>query len=208
MKSTEKRLQRFQNVQKYPDKRLSLFSLRSFLDKEHCLDLIDLIDVDCRPSTIADTNGDQLYRTSDTTDLNPDHSSIITLEKKIIDLIGLDPATGEPIQGQRYNIGQEFKDHTDYFEPNGNDYEKYCSGCGQRTWTVMVYLNKPKSGGATRFKKLKKTIQPEAGRLLAWNNLRTSGDPNPDTLHHGMKVRNGTKYIVTKWFRQKPWPNG
>ena len=44
-----------------------------------------------------------------------------------------------------------------------------------------------------------------AGKLLAWNNLRADGRPNVNTLHHGMKVRAGTKYVVTKWFREKPW---
>jgi prolyl 4-hydroxylase len=30
------------------------------------------------------------------------------------------------------------------------------------------------------------------------------GAPNPATLHQGMKVRRGTKYVLTKWFRQHP----
>jgi prolyl 4-hydroxylase len=76
---------------------------------------------------------------------------------------------------------------------------------GQRTWTVMIYLNEPEAGGATRFKTIGKTVQPETGKLLAWNNLRADGRPNVNTLHHGMKVRAGTKYVVTKWFREKPW---
>ncbi len=44
------------------------------------------------------------------------------------------------------------------------------------------------------------------GKLLAWNNVHTDGLANPDTLHHGMKVRKGRKYIITKWFRERPWP--
>jgi prolyl 4-hydroxylase len=60
-----------------------------------------------------------------------------------------------------------------------------------------------KEGGATRFRATGKTIQPEAGKLLAWNNLLPDGRPNPATLHQGMKVRKGTKYVLTKWFRQR-----
>ena len=48
---------------------------------------------------------------------------------------------------------------------------------------------------------MKLTIQPEAGKLVAWNNLNADGSPNDLTLHQGMKVRRGTKYIITKWFR-------
>jgi prolyl 4-hydroxylase len=68
----------------------------------------------------------------------------------------------------------------------------------------MVYLNEPEDGGATRFKKIGKTIQPETGKLLTWNNLTPDEMPNQATLHQGMKVRRGTKYILTKWFRQRP----
>jgi prolyl 4-hydroxylase len=67
----------------------------------------------------------------------------------------------------------------------------------------MIYRTKPADGGATRFKTIGKSIKPEAGKLLAWNNLLADGRPNPATLHQGMKVRRGTKYIVTKWFRER-----
>src|SRR3546814_12023946 len=67
------------------------------------------------------------------------------------------------------------------------------------SWTLMVYLNQPEAGGATRFIKIGKTIQPEPGKLLAWNNRLSPGHYNPATLHHGMKVRAGVKYIITKW---------
>jgi prolyl 4-hydroxylase len=69
----------------------------------------------------------------------------------------------------------------------------------------MVYLNEPAAGGATRFKSIDKIVKPETGKLLAWNNKSADGTQNPATLHHGMKVRAGTKYIITKWFRERPW---
>jgi prolyl 4-hydroxylase len=72
----------------------------------------------------------------------------------------------------------------------------------------MIYLNEPEAGGATRFKAINKIVQPETGKLLAWNNLTPDGRVNGNTLHHGMKVRAGTKYVVTKWFRERPWQWG
>ena len=68
----------------------------------------------------------------------------------------------------------------------------------------MIYLNQPEEGGATRFKEMERPIQPEAGKLLLWNNLLPDGSPNGATLHQGMKVRRGTKYILTQWYRQHP----
>ena len=192
-------------VQRVPSPRLDLFIKRGFLDPEPCRRIIALIDERRRPSTLADDLGDAQFRTSETCDLDSANPDVSALNASIAELTGLDPAHGEPLQGQRYALGQEFKAHTDYFEPYGADYERYCAATGQRTWTVMIYLNEPKAGGATRFKTIDKTVQPETGKLLAWNNLTPDGQVNPNTLHHGMKVRSGTKYIVTKWFRERPW---
>jgi prolyl 4-hydroxylase len=192
-------------IQRAPFPKLELFQLRGFLPPALCADLIDLIDAGRRPSTIADPNGDQYFRTSETCDLEADEPAVLDLEQRLLALNGIDPAHGEPVQGQRYEVGQEFKAHTDYFEPNGADFERYCSVAGQRTWTFMIYLNDVEAGGGTRFGVPKKIVQPETGKLLAWNNRRTDGSPNPSTLHHGMKVRRGVKYVITKWYRERPW---
>ncbi|SNS56512.1 prolyl 4-hydroxylase [Sphingomonas laterariae] len=206
--SIGERLSSTPGVRRFPNRKLDLFLAPDFLDTDACAAIIALIDEQRRPSTQADANGDPLYRTSETCDLDCAHPAVAALDARIAALTGLDPAHGEPMQGQRYAVGQEFKDHTDYFEPGGLDYDRYCTGCGQRTWTVMIYLNQPAAGGATRFRRIDKIIQPETGKLLAWNNLDAAGQPNGWTLHHGMKVRSGTKYVVTKWFRQHRWPHG
>jgi len=192
-------------AQRVPTPKVELFQFRSFLDASHAAALIALIDKDRRPSTIADDNGDAYFRTSETCDLSPEEPAVEAIEEKLYALNGIDPKFGEPLQGQRYAVGQEFKAHTDYFTPGGSDYDKFCANTGQRTWTFMAYLNEVEAGGATRFKAIGKTFQPETGKLLCWNNTRPDGSVNPNTLHHGMKVRRGLKYVITKWYREKPW---
>jgi len=192
-------------VQKVPSPKLTLFIKRDFLPPDLCTALIALIDAKRRPSTVSDYNGDAGFRTSETCDLDAAEPAVVTVETAIAAFTGLEPAYGEPIQGQRYAVGQEFKGHTDYFDPDGEDFARYCSVAGNRTWTVMIYLNEPDAGGATRFKAIDKIVQPETGKLLAWNNRRPDGTLNPATLHQGMKVRAGVKYVITKWFRERPW---
>ena len=192
-------------VQKVPSPKLDLFIARGFIGPVLCDALIERIDAVRRPSTIADPNGDSAFRTSETGDLSADDPVVQAVEARLAAFTGLDPAHGEPLQGQRYAVGQEFKGHTDYFEPQGADFDRYCSVAGNRTWTVMVYLNAPEAGGATRFKAIDKIIQPETGKLVCWNNRRPDGTLNPATLHQGMKVRGGVKYVITKWFRERPW---
>lgn len=188
-------------IQRVSTSELELFILRGFLDPETCAALTGRIDERRRPSEITDDIGIADYRTSETCDLDFRDPLIARVDEKIAALLGLPLATGEPLQGQRYAPGQEFKPHTDTFEPGGADFYIHTAESGQRSWTAMIYLNEPDDGGATRFKTIGKTVQPETGKLLAWNNLLPDGLPNPATLHQGMKVRKGTKYILTKWFR-------
>lgn len=192
-------------IQRVPDPRLELFVLRNFLDESECAALIARIEAQRRPSTIADPNGDAYFRTSETCDLSYDDPAVAALDARLTALSGIDPTHGEPLQGQRYEAGQEFKAHTDYFDPTGQDFQRFCALSGQRTWTFMIYLNDVPEGGATRFKVIGKTVQPERGKLLAWNNRRADGTLNPATLHHAMKVRKGLKYVITRWYREWPW---
>lgn len=189
-------------VQRVPNRALDLFIARDFLDAGRCAALCAMIDARRRPSEIADHKGGADFRTSETCDLDLGDPLVAEVDGLLCAFLGLAPAMSEPIQGQRYAPGQEFKPHTDSFNPGGVDYFVHCAEQGQRTWTAMLYLNQPEDGGATRFKDIGKTIQPETGKLVAWNNLLPDGTPNPATLHQGMKVRRGTKYIITKWFRE------
>ena len=198
-------LSRQPGIQKLPSPKLTLFVQRGFLDAATCAALCTMIEAERRPSTISDHNGDAAFRTSETCDLSATDPLVAAVDARLAAFTGLDPFHGEPLQGQRYALGQEFKAHTDYFEPNGVDFHRYCSVAGNRTWTAMVYLNEPESGGATRFKAVDKTVQPETGKLVCWNNHRPDGSLNPATIHHGMKVRAGTKYVITKWYRERPW---
>jgi prolyl 4-hydroxylase len=190
-------------VQRVPSPSLELFVVKRFLEPELCRELIERIDANRHPSTIADEMGYADFRTSETCALNESDPVVARVDEAICALLGLSSGLGEPIQGQRYAPGQEFKPHTDTFEPTGADFFEHCAERGNRSWTAMVYLNEPEDGGATRFKAIGKIVQPETGKLLAWNNLLADGRPNPATLHQGMKVRKGTKYILTKWFRER-----
>jgi len=203
MEGPAQRLAAVPGVQRVPTRELDLFILRNFLDPATCAALIERIDARRRPSEIADDVGIERYRTSETCDLDGRDPVVAEVDRRIADLLGIPAERGEPLQGQRYAVGQEFKPHTDTFEPGGYDFYVHTADMGQRTWTAMAYLNEPEDGGATRFKAIGKTVQPETGKLLVWNNLLPDGRPNPATLHQGMKVRRGTKYVLTKWFRER-----
>ena len=203
---TAARLSATPGVRTVPNRNVQQFVVPGFLDADACAALRERIDDRVRPSTITDDNGDPDFRTSWTGDLDHGDPLVAALDERLSALTGIDARFGEPLQGQRYEVGQQFKGHTDYFEPNGVDFYEHTHVSGQRTWTLMAYLNTVEAGGATRFSSIDKLYHPEAGKLLAWCNLSPDGSVNPWTLHHAMKVRKGRKYVITKWYRERPWP--
>jgi len=176
-----------------------------FLNADECALLVEMIDANRAPSTIADGGTARVdgFRTSETCAFDPAHPLIQLLDMRIALFLGLGIEHGEGIQGQRYAVGQEFKAHTDYFESEHPDAVTNVARLGNRTWTAMIYLNEPEAGGETYFHHLEHGFVPETGAMLCWNNVGADGKPNPYTLHQGKPVIAGTKYIITKWFRER-----
>jgi prolyl 4-hydroxylase len=190
-------------LERFPSERIELYTAEGFLQPDECEALIDIIQRQLRPSTVSSQagHGQSAFRTSRTCDLTGGEPEVRALDEKICGAMGIDPALAEPSQGQFYGLTQEFKAHTDYFEPYELERNSTAT-LGQRTWTFMIYLNDVASGGETAFVNVGLTIPPKAGTAVLWNNLKPDGTPNYDTLHHGMPVRAGRKAIITKWFRR------
>ena len=176
-----------------------------FLSPDQCERLMALIDAGSRPSTLLSDNPDAGFRTSSSCDMDRWSPDVRPIDESIAALLGVDPVHGETMQGQRYQPGQQFRAHHDYFHETESYWEKVKRQGGQRTWTAMIYLNDVAEGGATWFPQAGIKVAPRRGLLLAWNNMNPDGSPNEATLHEGMAVVEGTKYIVTKWFREGNW---
>ena len=188
------------NSKRLDTDKVDLRIVENFLGEKECAALISLIKSKKRPSEVGDFEIDKKFRTSETCDLGQiDEPFIRDIDRRIANLIGIDPAYSESIQGQYYEVGQEFKAHTDFFEMT--EFETHCRKFGQRTYTVMIYLNDVEQGGETRFKHLGAEFKPTAGLAVIWNSLNPDGSPNPHTLHQAKPVEKGYKAIITKWFR-------
>ena len=103
---------------------------------------------------------------------------------KIAELLGLPLAASEPLQDSATRPARSSSRTRTRSSPAGYDYYVHTADRGQRTWTAMVYLNQPAEGGATRFKSIGKTVQPETGKLLAVEQSAARrqaepGDPAP-----------------------------
>jgi prolyl 4-hydroxylase len=184
---------------------IDLYIYQQFLSPAECAAFIRMIDADRVPSTVLSSTADQTFRTSESCNMDRWNPLVDTIDRRICTLLGIKPRHGETMQGQRYAVGQLFKAHHDWFNTN----EDYWSGIkakgGQRSWTAMIYLDEPEGGGETWFSAAGLKVLPRKAMLLAWNNMDPHGEPNPQALHESLPVTAGTKNIVTKWYREKPW---
>lgn len=193
-------------VLQVPGRGIDLFIVRGFLDADECRKLCARIDAQRQPSAVLGPMPEPDFRTSESCNLRPSDPLVVRIEARLTDLIGIDPAHGESVQGQRYAVGQRFKAHYDFFFTDQAYWQEQEANGGQRTWTAMMFLNEPGEGGQTAFERAGLRVTPKTGTLLAWNNLYdSSGEPNAYALHEGMPVLAGTKYIITKWYRERPW---
>lgn len=188
------------NAVKLKTDKLEIFYIDNFLDNGECKHLIKTIRSKLRPSELSSPDADKFFRTSKTCDLAALNDNIIqNIDDKICNLLQIEKDLSEPIQGQFYEVGQEFKPHTDFFE----DHELQNNGgaLGQRSYTVMIYLNSTEQGGETTFPLIDKEFSPSEGKAVIWCNLNTDLSPNNFSMHHAKQVRKGYKAIITKWFR-------
>lgn len=203
--SVASRLNAHPRVQWLESPHAQLFVCQNFLSDADCALLIDMIDTDSQPSSLYKGTEREGYRTSYSCNVDAHDPDIKRIDEAVCDLLGLENSNSEVLQGQRYEVGQEFKDHHDFFHETEDYWQVEAGNGGQRSWTAMVYLNEPEQGGATAFPQLEYQVEPRKGMLLTWNNMGMDGRPNHNTLHAGTPVDKGAKYIITKWFRLNRW---
>lgn len=204
-RKVRERLTRNPAVYKVPTDKAEIFAIGNFFNEVECGRMIAITDAVAKPSRAFDADYASGYRTSYSGDVDPSDPFIKKLQRRIDDLLGIDPTYGETIQTQRYLPGQQFQPHADWFPSNTPYWEVEKERGGQRSFTAMAYLNPVEEGGSTDFQRLGLRFEPRAGTLLIWNNADEDGVPNPWTVHSGEPVVKGVKYVITKWYRARPW---
>lgn len=185
--------------------RFTLWYVEDFLPRRDCDFLIGEIERQRQPSILLSDDVEQDFRTSESGNLDRWDVRVRTIDRRICALMGLDERQGETLQGQRYAPGQYFRVHHDFFHTDQAYWPAQQKAGGQRTWTAMIYLDRPQAGGETAFTAAGLTVPPRPGMLLMWNNMDVNGAPNLYAAHEGCPVEAGVKHIVTKWFREGFW---
>lgn len=106
-----------------------------------------------------------------------------------------------------YAPGQEYGPHYDFVrETEAEAFRAELQLVGQRMATVLVYLNEGYEGGETHFPLLNWSFKGKPGDALIFWNISATGERERNSLHAGLPVTSGEKWLLSKWVREKPVP--
>jgi prolyl 4-hydroxylase len=197
----------FERIYISNDKDLEIFTIPNFLKDSECDYLCEKILATNSRSQVAGYGNEPSVvmesRTSSTSNLYDEDLMVKKINKRMSKELQIPAENGETMQGQLYEVGQEFRHHNDYF--TGDGYTNHCLSSGQRVYTFMIYLNDVEEGGETDFPQIGRSFKPTKGMAVVWKNSSGQGTENPASLHAGTPVIKGKKIIVTKWFRERKW---
>ena len=179
--------------------------LTKLLTAEECDYVMGLSARHLRPAEIVDQSSGQpllsRVRTNQVAVLWPVQQDLVihAINLRLARTAGLPPENGEMINVLMYRSGEEYRPHYDFFpaEAAKND------PSGQRIRTLLVALSTDFVGGETHFLTAGMKIKGNIGDAVVFHNCDASGAPDKSSLHAGVPVVSGQKWLLSKWFREK-----
>jgi len=179
--------------------------LDGMLTGQECAELIELARPRLERALTVDSDGTHQVdhrRTSEGMFFTLNELPLVgCIEQRLASLLGVPVNHGEGLQILHYLPGQEYEPHYDWFDPEQPGYGAITAVGGQRIASVVMYLNTPALGGGTAFPEIGLTVTARRGSAVYF--AYEGGDRS--SLHAGLPVLRGEKWIATKWLRERPY---
>ncbi|GLQ98375.1 2OG-Fe(II) oxygenase [Dyella mobilis] len=179
--------------------------LNNLLSAEECEALIREAQPRLQRAKTVDGTGKQQIdarRTSEGMFFTIGESPLVKrIEQRIATLLSLPIDHGEGLQVLHYLPGQQYEPHYDWFDPEQPGFAAITAKGGQRIASLVMYLNTPEAGGGTAFPEIGLTVTALRGSAVYF--AYDTGDAA--SLHAGLPVLKGEKWIATKWLRERPF---
>ncbi|XP_027359414.1 probable prolyl 4-hydroxylase 6 [Abrus precatorius] len=193
------------------------FLYKGFLSEEECDHMINLAKDKLEKSTVVDNESGKSVmnevRTSSGMFLDKAQDEVVAdVEARIAAWTFLPIENGESLQILRYENGQKYEPHLDYFDDETNQIMG-----GHRIATVLMYLSDVEKGGETIFPNFELSqpkdeswsecahegyaVKPVKGDALLFFSLHPDATPDTKSLHGSCPVIEGEKWSATKWIR-------
>lgn len=188
-----------------------VYVVKNFLSNAECESFITEAHGNLKDSTVIGVENEIKLsaRTSKNCWIEHDaNEAVHEVSKRLSILVQMPIRNAEQYQLVYYEKGGEYKAHFDSFDFHSEEGKKNWEPGGQRMLTVIAYLNDVENGGGTDFPELGFFIPPKKGDIVVFNNTLESNDLgnhpqiHPQSLHAGMPVISGKKWIVNLWFRE------
>lgn len=188
-----------------------IFTIEKFIPRAVCNWLIDVAGTRQRASLVTDAarGGDVISAgrsaTFAATNALEDDLVLQFTKLRIAGAIQTPINQQEPTQLLRYGPGQEYQAHYDLIRPQeAAAAADELRAWGQRTATVLIYLNDRYKGGETHFPHLNWGFKGKPGDALIFWNVSEAGEPERLSLHAGLPLKSGVKWLLSQWVRAKP----
>uniref|UniRef100_A0A6C0IBS2 Fe2OG dioxygenase domain-containing protein n=1 Tax=viral metagenome TaxID=1070528 RepID=A0A6C0IBS2_9ZZZZ len=189
------------------DSEYTIEEIPHFLSQEECNRIIEL--------SVNNLSQSKLFKEGDVEDMSLRRSKqawltgqedpmLVTISQRIAKRTNTDITDQESYQVVKYDKDGFYKPHFDACNLKaGDDCERMNLGKGPRYLTFLMYLNDDFDGGGTFFPELNLTVKPETGKAVIFHNVDIEGHVLPKSMHGGMEVTGGEKWIANKWIHRK-----
>ncbi|GAX74443.1 hypothetical protein CEUSTIGMA_g1892.t1 [Chlamydomonas eustigma] len=208
------------------------FLYHHFLKDEECDHLISIANDRLTRSLVVGEKGQDVIdsiRTSFSASLGIGEDEVVlSIEERIATWTHLPRSHGEPIEVLRYQNGQKYDQHWDFFDAV-QDGDVLNETCGNGVATVLMYLSdvEKDAGGETSLplaeeldawiqsasstglsscaEKLGVAVKPKKGSaLLFWDMHPDGNTTDRRALHASCPTFRGTKWTATRWIHVRP----
>jgi prolyl 4-hydroxylase len=147
---------------------------------------------------------DKTIRKSETTWINKDDDVVNKIYDRLSKIFKFDKRNAEQLQVVKYTPGGYYKEHHDACCEQTEHCNDFTKNSGQRVLTILIYLNDDFEEGGTNFPTLHLNLKPQKYGGVVFYPLANNKTCHPDSLHSGIAVKSGVKYVCNIWIRELP----
>jgi prolyl 4-hydroxylase len=180
------------------------FLYRKFLSHQECEQLIQAGKDKLQRSQVVGDEKDAISNDRTSYGAWIDRVDSKFVDERIAAVTHLPVDHGEDLYLLNYQKTQQYKPHFDWFgETEESQQEAKLNG--ERIATMIIYLSQVETGGETWFPRANLKVKPAKGDALLFYDVLPDNKVDAMSEHAGRPVIDGTKWIATRWIRERQY---